>query len=293
MDLKNSTLKPIGIVHSPYKLKSEAPHQGDETISEIEIFPEFVEGLKDISGFSHLHIIYYLHQSESYSLMVITPWDEEQHGLFATRSPNRVNPIGYAVVELIKRDKNILTVKYLDAIDGTPVLDIKPYVPEIDIKKVKKTGWLGKKYGNLQPRIYEFESNLKFVAGKELILSSQNKPNIIAGCAPEFGGKKEFWSPQHLFVASIELCLATTFLWLLEKENLIIAAYRSHAVGKAHLKNKDFVFSEILIKPIITICEKNIKEKILNLIQEAGQECMISKSIICPILIEPEIEISD
>ncbi|MEO0182022.1 MAG: OsmC family protein [candidate division WOR-3 bacterium] len=160
-------------------------------------------------------------------------------------------------------------------------------------KKIKKGGWLAKKYGNLQPRIYEFESNLNFIAGKQFILYSSDKPDIISGCAPEFGGRKEFWSPQHLFVAAIELCLATTFLWLLEKENLIIAAYRSHAVGRAHLKNKDFVFSEILIKPIITICEKNIKEKILNLIQEAGQECMISKSIICPILIEPEIEISD
>ncbi len=80
---------------------------------------------------------------------------------------------------------------------------------------------------------------------------------------------------------------------MLEKENLIIIAYRSHAVGRVHLKNKDFVFREILIKPIITICEKNIKEKILNLIQEAGKECMISKSISCPIFIEPEIEISD
>lgn len=139
------SLKPIGIVHSPYKTKSDAPHQGDETISEIEIFPEFSEGLKDIDGFSHLHIFYWLHQSESPNLLVRTPWEENLHGLFATRSPNRINPIGYAVVQLVKRENNILTVQYLDAIDGTFVLDIKPYISKIDTKTNVKNGWLEKK----------------------------------------------------------------------------------------------------------------------------------------------------
>jgi tRNA-Thr(GGU) m(6)t(6)A37 methyltransferase TsaA len=135
-------LEPIGIVHSPYRNRYEAPRQGREEVSEIVVFDEYEEGLKDIEGFSHLHILYYLHKSRGYSLSVKTPWDAEPHGLFATRSPHRPTPIGYSVVELIKREEKKLRVKGLDAIDGTLILDVKPYIPRIDSKPKAKGGWL-------------------------------------------------------------------------------------------------------------------------------------------------------
>jgi len=134
-------LKPIGVIHSPYKKNGEAPPQDGE-VSEIVIFDEYERGLKDIGGFSHLQVFYWLHKSRGYSLSVRTPWDPEPHGLFTTRSPHRPNPIGYSVVQLISREACVLKVKGLDAIDGTPVLDIKPYIPKIDSKPKAKTGWL-------------------------------------------------------------------------------------------------------------------------------------------------------
>lgn len=137
-------LKPIGIIHSPYKSREEAPYQGCEQdeICQIEVFKEFEEGLKDIEGFSHIILIYYYHQSRGYHLLVKTPWDIKPHGLFSTRSPNRPCPLGLCVVELVAREKNILKVKGLDAIDGTPLLDIKPYIPSIDEKVQVEIGWL-------------------------------------------------------------------------------------------------------------------------------------------------------
>jgi tRNA-Thr(GGU) m(6)t(6)A37 methyltransferase TsaA len=142
-------LKPIGIIHSPYKNTGEAPYQGykSEEISQIEIFKEFEEGLKDIEGFSHIIVIYWFHKSQGYHLLVKTPWDDSLHGLFATRSPHRPCPLGLTVVELVAREKNILKVKGLDAIDGTPLLDIKPYIPGVDERSVVKPGWLEGKLG--------------------------------------------------------------------------------------------------------------------------------------------------
>jgi tRNA-Thr(GGU) m(6)t(6)A37 methyltransferase TsaA len=136
--------KAIGIVHSPYKDRAQAPSQNGTKLSTIEIFPEYEKGLTDIEGFSHLHIIYWLHQARQPTMMVYTPHDATPHGLFATRSPHRINPIAYAIIELVTREKNILTVRGLDAIDSTPVIDIKPYIPKIDLIVNARTGWLKK-----------------------------------------------------------------------------------------------------------------------------------------------------
>ena len=137
-------LKPIGIIHSPYKSRGEAPRQGygHEEICQVEVFKEFEEGLKDIERFSHIILIYWFHRSRGYSLTVTPSWDTKPHGLFTTRSPNRPCPLGLSVVELVAREKNILKAKGLDAIDGTPLLDIKPYFPSIDEKANVKVGWL-------------------------------------------------------------------------------------------------------------------------------------------------------
>jgi tRNA-Thr(GGU) m(6)t(6)A37 methyltransferase TsaA len=142
-------LKPIGIIHSPFKDTGKSPYQGckSDEISQIEVFEEFEEGLKDIEGFSHIVVIYWFNKSLGYHLLVKTPWDDRLHGLFTTRSPHRPCPLGLTVVELIGREKNILRVKGLDAIDGTPLLDIKPYVPSIDERAFVKPGWLEGKLG--------------------------------------------------------------------------------------------------------------------------------------------------
>jgi len=137
-------LKPIGVIHSPYKNMGEVPHQGykSEEISQIEVFQEFEEGLKDIEGFSHIIVVFWFHNSQGYHLLVKTPWDDSLHGLFTTRSPHRPCPLGLTPAELLAREGNILKVKGLDAIDGTPLLDIKPYIPGVDEKSVVKLGWL-------------------------------------------------------------------------------------------------------------------------------------------------------
>jgi formylmethanofuran dehydrogenase subunit E len=137
-------LKPIGFIHSPYKNKKACPPQGREEICWIELLEQYGEGLKDIDGFSHLILLYWFHCSKGYSLSVRTPWDAKPHGVFATRSPNRPNALGFSVVELIERTGNKLKVKGLDALEGTPLIDIKPYLPEIDSKTNVSQGWLTK-----------------------------------------------------------------------------------------------------------------------------------------------------
>jgi tRNA-Thr(GGU) m(6)t(6)A37 methyltransferase TsaA len=137
--------KPIGTIHSPFKRPHGAPIQpsGAKGIEgHVEVLNDYAEGLKDIDGFSHIILIYYFHLSKKPSLLVTPFMDEHQHGVFATRASARPNPIGFSVVELKKVDGNILYVKDIDIVDGTPLLDIKPCVPEFDFSKVTKTGWL-------------------------------------------------------------------------------------------------------------------------------------------------------
>jgi len=135
-------IKIIGIIHSPFKTTTEVPFKGNTEIMTIEVDHSFVEGLTDIDEFSHLHIFYWLHLSKGYKTIVQTPWEDTPHGLFTTRSPHRPNPLGYSVVKLLKRENNLLYIQGLDAIDGTPVIDIKPYIPKRDAQPKAKPGWL-------------------------------------------------------------------------------------------------------------------------------------------------------
>lgn len=127
-------LKAIGLVKSPYKIKKGSPHQGrfSEKLSTIEIFPEYVEALEGIQNFSNLIIIYWMDRSGPESLKVVPHGRTKKRGLFTTRAPVRPNPLGLCMVELVEREGNLLTVKWLDALDQSPVLDIKPFVPDID-----------------------------------------------------------------------------------------------------------------------------------------------------------------
>jgi tRNA-Thr(GGU) m(6)t(6)A37 methyltransferase TsaA len=108
----------------------------------IEVFPEFQEGLSDLEGFSHLILLYHFHRVRGYSLRVIPFLDKEPRGIFATRAPKRPNPIGLSVVRLRGMEGNRLWVLDVDILDGTPLLDIKPYVPEFDSRSRVRIGWL-------------------------------------------------------------------------------------------------------------------------------------------------------
>jgi tRNA-Thr(GGU) m(6)t(6)A37 methyltransferase TsaA len=144
---------PIGIIHSPLKSPSGAPLQSvsaKHLRGSIEVFTNYASGLKDISGFSHLILIYHFHLSRKASLRVKPYLDKKEHGIFATRAPIRPNPIGISVVKLRKVRGGVIWVEGLDIVDGTPLLDIKPYVPQFDVRRVQRIGWLEGKISKLQ-----------------------------------------------------------------------------------------------------------------------------------------------
>ncbi len=140
-------VKPIGVIHTPFRCRKETPIQPfrSKAIGKVEIFKEYQDGLEDIEGFSHLILLYKFHKSKGYCLKVEPFLDDKQKGLFATRYPRRPNQIGLTVVKLLKRRRNILFVKGIDVIDGSPLLDIKPYVPDFGPKERIKKGWLERK----------------------------------------------------------------------------------------------------------------------------------------------------
>ncbi len=140
-------LKPIGIIRSPFRKKSETPIQPmkSSAIGSVEIFKEYSGGLNDIEGFSHIKLLYYFHKSNGFKLKVKPFLDNKKRGLFATCAPWRPNPIGLSVVELLERKGNTLKVKGIDCLDKTPLLDIKPHVPEFNNAKNTKIGWLEEK----------------------------------------------------------------------------------------------------------------------------------------------------
>jgi tRNA (adenine37-N6)-methyltransferase len=137
--------QPIGVIRTPFETLADMPIQpagGEGVKGKIEIFAEYQEGLQDLDGFSHLILLYYLHQSKGFKLQVVPFLDTVKRGLFATRAPKRPNPIGLSVIKLVRVEGNILEIENLDILNGTPLLDIKPYVPEFDKPPVIRTGWL-------------------------------------------------------------------------------------------------------------------------------------------------------
>lgn len=127
-------VKPIGVVNSPYKVKKESPHQGrfSDELSTITIFKEYEEALDGIENYPYLKVIYWMDRADSVSLKVVPYGRKEKRGVFSTRAPVRPNPLGLCMVEQVKREGNVLTVRWLDALDKSPVLDIKPFVQELD-----------------------------------------------------------------------------------------------------------------------------------------------------------------
>jgi tRNA (adenine37-N6)-methyltransferase len=138
------TSQPIGYVRSAYTDTKAIPKglgAKHDAEGELEILPEFEAGLTDVEGFSHLFVIWEFDRSEGYQLMGPTPVDGQPHGVFATRSPRRPNPIGLTVVQVLGRSGNRVQVRGLDMLDGTPILDLKPYMSSIPAEKLRR-GWL-------------------------------------------------------------------------------------------------------------------------------------------------------
>lgn len=138
------TYTPIGIIHSPYQDKADMPIQptgATGVAGRVEILEEFKEGLADLDGFSHIILLYHFHRSEEFQLKVVPFMDNEQRGLFSTRAPKRPNPIGLSIVKLDRIEDNILHINKVDVLDGTPLLDVKPYIPEFDAQTEVSTGW--------------------------------------------------------------------------------------------------------------------------------------------------------
>jgi len=137
--------RPIGTIHSPFQDVEGVPIQPTGAYNVrgfVEVLPELAEGLKDLDGFSHVILLYHFHRVQQARLMVTPFLDSQPHGVFATRAPVRPNPIGLSVVKLLGIDQNILHIENVDIVDGTPLLDIKPYVPEFDQHPADRVGWL-------------------------------------------------------------------------------------------------------------------------------------------------------
>lgn len=138
------TMKPIGYIRCPFSDASQVPkglgtkHTMEGT---LELLPEYEPGLQDIEGFSHLFILWIFHTSKGYELIGNNPTDNKPHGLFATRSPRRPNPVGLSVVELMRREGKLLHLRGIDMLDGTPVIDIKPYTSSVPMGNTRR-GWL-------------------------------------------------------------------------------------------------------------------------------------------------------
>jgi tRNA-Thr(GGU) m(6)t(6)A37 methyltransferase TsaA len=129
------TVDPIGTIYSPFRQRKGMPIQppgASGMKGRVEVFPRFTEGLKDLEGFSHIYLLYWFHQAGEYKPVVTPFMDTRARGLFATRAPNRPNPLGLSVVRLLAVDNNIVHVEGVDVLDGTPLIDIKPYVPHFD-----------------------------------------------------------------------------------------------------------------------------------------------------------------
>ena len=143
MSALTGEFKQIGVIRSPYREQKHAPFQGRHARDEstLEVFKDYESALRDIDQCSHLIVLYWQDKANRNALQTRTPWGPETHGVFATRSPNRPNPIGFCVVELLERNGRLLKVRGMDALDGSPLIDIKPYSPQIDSVPHARIGW--------------------------------------------------------------------------------------------------------------------------------------------------------
>ena len=153
--IENIVYRPIGIIHTPFKEVENMPIQPSGAAGmhgTVDLYPEFAEGLKDLEGFSHLILLYHFHESRGHKLIVTPFLDSEPRGVFATRAPKRPNPIGLSIVRLVRIRGSTLDIENMDILDGTPLLDVKPYVPEFDYQEDCRIGWLEQVRGMVRER---------------------------------------------------------------------------------------------------------------------------------------------
>ncbi|TSA24395.1 tRNA (N6-threonylcarbamoyladenosine(37)-N6)-methyltransferase TrmO [bacterium] len=148
-------IKPIGIIHSPFKEKKDCPIQptySDDNFGTVEVFPEYVRGLKDVETFSHIILFYLFDRAGEIELVRPTFLDDEPHGIFASRHPCRPNGIGISIVKLEARRGDVLEIKGIDVLDNTPLIDIKPYIPRFDTVNDASNGWVDSKNWRTKPQ---------------------------------------------------------------------------------------------------------------------------------------------
>jgi tRNA-Thr(GGU) m(6)t(6)A37 methyltransferase TsaA len=147
--METFTVKQIGLIRTPYARSADAPIQGQfrpESRGEVEVFDDYAPGLQDLEGFTHITLLYYFHRATEERLTVRPYLDDVSRGVFATRGPWRPNRLGLTTVRLVERRGNVLAVAGVDMLDGTPLLDVKPYVPEFDLARgAVRCGWLSGK----------------------------------------------------------------------------------------------------------------------------------------------------
>ena len=163
--MENIIYQPIGLIHSPFNTPENMPIQNigaNGVTGIIELYPDFAAGLKDIEGFSHLILLYHLHQVDHFSLHVIPFMDTIEHGIFSTRSPIRPNPIGMTVVKLVEVKGCMITIEGVDILNETPLLDIKPYVPQVDTIHDVRIGWFADKIEKCESK----KSDTRFIKTK-------------------------------------------------------------------------------------------------------------------------------
>jgi tRNA-Thr(GGU) m(6)t(6)A37 methyltransferase TsaA len=142
----------IGVIYSPHKDPAGTPIQPTAALGiqgKVEVLPQYRKGLQDLIGFSHIILLYHFDRVRETKLLVKPFLDNELRGVFATRAPARPNPIGFSIVHLIDIEENILHIEDVDILDGTPLLDIKPYVDKFDVRRSEKQGWLDSNLGRL------------------------------------------------------------------------------------------------------------------------------------------------
>lgn len=154
-------MKPIGIIHSPFNNKKEMPIQsvGAKQIKGyLEIYPEFLPGIKDLDGFSHIFVIYQFHKNKDFKLITIPFLDNTERGVFSTRAPKRPNPIGLSIFKILSIENEKIYVSGIDVLNETPLLDIKPYVSKFDVINNTKNGWLE----NVMHKSEDYKSDDRF-----------------------------------------------------------------------------------------------------------------------------------
>ncbi len=155
---------PIGVVHSPHHERGKTPIQpiyADGFRGYLEIFPEFAEGLQDLELFSHIFVIFHFHQARAFKLKLTPFFHTTERGIFTTRAPERPNPIGLSLVRIEKVEENRVYVNDLDMLDGTPILDIKPFTKGLDMRTESRDGWIGRIDPQVARRLGRRESEMK------------------------------------------------------------------------------------------------------------------------------------